>query len=83
MQVDTSEFRAIRDKVAALEAEVTDLRRAAVWTTALGDAIESRGYERGRASILGGTSGRPARTPEAERWLHAVRDPEPELQAGA
>jgi hypothetical protein len=74
MQVDTSEFRAIRDKVAALEAEVTDLRRR---------PSGRRGYERGRASILGGTSGRPARTPEAERWLHAVRDPEPELQAGA
>ena len=57
MQVDTSELRAIRDQVAALEAEVTDLRRAAVWTTALGDAIESRGYEAGRSSILGGSSG--------------------------
>jgi hypothetical protein len=83
MQVDTSEFSAIRDQVAALGAEVAELRQAIVFTTALGDAIEARAYERGRGSILGGGSGHAARMPQAERWLYAVRDPEPELEAGA
>jgi len=54
-----------RQRLAALEAEVAELRQAVVWTTALGDAIESRGYEAGRASILGGSSGHAARPPQA------------------
>jgi len=72
-----------QQRLAALEAEVAELRRAVVFTTALGDAIEARAYRRGRESVLGGGSGQPARTPQAERWLHVVPEPEPELEAGA
>ena len=39
--------------LAALEAQVAELRRAVVFTTALGDAIHDRGYQEGRESILG------------------------------
>ena len=44
-------------RLAALEAEVAELRRAVVFTTALGDEIEARGYRAGRESILGGAEG--------------------------
>jgi hypothetical protein len=74
-----------QQRLAVLEAELADLRRAVVFTSELGDAIEARGYARGRESVLGGGPGQPARTPQAERWLHAVPEPEaqPELEAGA
>jgi hypothetical protein len=66
-----------------LEAEVAELRRAVELREAFIEATEARAYARGRESILGGSSGRPARTPQAERWLHAVPEPQPELEAGA
>lgn len=42
-----------QQRLAALEAEVTDLRRAVAFTTDLRDAIHDRGYQEGRESILG------------------------------
>jgi hypothetical protein len=53
VNVDTGQFAALRDEVAELRGEVAELRRAVVFTTALGEAIEARGYSRGRESILG------------------------------
>lgn len=73
----------------ALEAEVASLRSAVRFSQVFIDEIEGRAYDRGRASILGGGSSQPARTPQAERWLHAVPPPaaepeaEPEAEAGA
>ena len=66
-------------RLTALEAEVAELRRAAVLRDAFVEAIERRGYRAGRESVLG--SGQPARTSQASRWLRAVPDPEPELKA--
>ncbi len=40
-------------RLATIEAEVTELRRAVLFTTELGDAIHDRGYQEGRESILG------------------------------
>jgi len=76
-----------RERLDALEAEVALLRKVAHIGQAYVDAIEREAYMEGRASILGGGSGQPARTPQAERWLHAVPPPaadaEAELEAGA
>lgn len=57
-------------RLAALEAEVAELRRAVLFSTALGDAIHDRGYQEGRESVLGcSASPRPSRP----RHLQAVR----------
>lgn len=68
-----------------LEAEMAQLRTAAALRDAFVESVEARAYARGRESILGGSSGHTARTPQAGRWLHAVPEPEPEpeLEAGA
>jgi hypothetical protein len=57
VNVDTGSFTALRDQVAELAAEVAELREAVVFTTALGEAIEAQGYERGRESVLGRQAG--------------------------
>jgi hypothetical protein len=71
----------------ALEAEVSQLRHAVTIREAYVETVEERAYARGRESILGVGSRPPARTPEAERWLHAVPEPSAEaaaeLEAGA
>jgi hypothetical protein len=54
MEVDTGQFAAICDRVDDLEAAVAELRRGAGLREVLADAIEARGYQAGRASILGG-----------------------------
>lgn len=78
-----------RQRLAVLEAEVSELRHAVELREMFIEAVEDRAYVRGRASILGGAPGQPARTPEAARWLHAVPEPaaeaeaEAELEAGA
>jgi transcriptional regulator with XRE-family HTH domain len=55
-----------------LRAEVAELRRAIVFTTALGDEIDRRAYQAGRESVLGhkatGPRGRPSH-------LHLVEPP--------
>jgi hypothetical protein len=74
MQVDTGSFRALTDQVAAIEAEVAELRRAVVFTSALGDGIAERAYREGRESILG----RPAAPrPARPRHLQAVDGGQP------
>ena len=79
-----------RQRLDALEAEVAELRRAVPLREAFIEVVEERAYARGRESVLGGGgSHQPARTPQAERWLHAVPEPAveaeavPELEAGA
>jgi hypothetical protein len=62
----------IKQRLDALETEVAVLRRAVPLRVAFIEEVEARAYARGRESILGGGSRQPARTPEAERWLHAV-----------
>jgi hypothetical protein len=57
MQVDTGAFTALRDQLAALEAEVAELRLAAPLREAFVDAIAARSYRAGQESVLG----RPAR----------------------
>jgi hypothetical protein len=47
-----------------------EMRRGAALRADLIEAVEARAYAR---------SSQPAKTPQAERWLHAV----PELEAGA
>ena len=63
-------------RLAALEAEVAELRRAAVLRDVFVEAIERRGYRAGRESVLGAGSGsgsgRAVRSPQAGRWLHAA-----------
>jgi hypothetical protein len=53
MQVDTGQFRALRDQVAELAAEVAELREASVFSLAFGHVIRDQGYREGRASVLG------------------------------
>jgi len=72
----------VAQRLAALEAEVAELRAAAPLREAFVDTVEARAFARGRESVLGGSSSRPSRPPRAERRLHAVPDPEPELEAG-
>jgi hypothetical protein len=78
-----------KERLAALEAEVADLRGFVKFTAARVRVSFEDGYELGRESVLGpgAGSGRAARTPQAERWLHAVPQPAaeaaPELEAGA
>jgi hypothetical protein len=70
-----------QDRLAALEAEVAELRRAVVLREEFIETVKARAYGRGRASILGAGSGHTARR-QAERRLQAVPDPEPEYEAG-
>jgi len=78
-----------QERLAALEAEVADLRGFVKFTAARVRISFEDGYELGRESVLGpgAGSGRTARTPQAERWLRAVpqpaAEPERELEAGA
>lgn len=78
-----------QDRLAALEAEVADLRGFVKFTAARVHVSFEDGYELGRESIFGpgARSGRAARTPQAERWLHVVPQPtaeaDRELEAGA
>jgi hypothetical protein len=43
----------MEQRLAELEAEVTELRKAALFTSVLGEAIHDRAYQEGRESILG------------------------------
>ena len=47
-------------RLAALEAEVADLRRQVLLREALLDAVEDRAYQKGRESILGTRAASPA-----------------------
>lgn len=60
----------LQQRLAALEAEVAELRQAVVFTSALGDAIEDRAYRAGRESILGTQADR---RPPRPRHLQAVQ----------
>jgi hypothetical protein len=74
MQVDTGSFRALTDQVAAIEAEVAELRRAVLFTTELRAVIEVQAYREGQESILGRPVGpRPPRP----RHLQAVDGGQP------
>jgi hypothetical protein len=74
-----------KERLAELEAQVAELRGFVQFTAARVRVAFEDGFESGRESILGAGAGagREARTPQAERWLHAVPEPEAELQAGA
>jgi anti-sigma factor RsiW len=69
MQVDTSEFRAITDQVAAISAEVAELQRTMALSELSLDAIENSAYQRGRESVLG-TRAEPR--PSRPRHLRSV-----------
>ena len=56
-------------RLAALEAEVAELRQAVMFTTALADAIRYEGYQEGRQSIVGCEA---APRPRRPRHLQAV-----------
>jgi hypothetical protein len=56
-------------RLAELEAEVAELRRAVVLRDAFLDAVEDRSYRRGRESILGTAAGGTPRP----RHLQAVQ----------
>lgn len=63
MNVDTGSFRALSDQVAAIEAEVAELRGGLGLGQALLDAVEARGFRDGRASVLGTRAARRAPRP--------------------
>jgi hypothetical protein len=67
---------------AAGRESVTDRRRGVALREMLIDAVDARAYARGRASVLGAGSSQPAKTPRAERWLHAVPQPAAEAELG-
>jgi len=67
-----------RQRLAALEAEVAELRHGAGLRQ---DLAEARGYARRRESVLGPGSSQSVKTPQAERWLHAVRESAAEVGA--
>ena len=56
-------------RLAALEAEVAELRQAVIFTTALRDAIEDSAHQEGRESVLGCQA---ASQPRRPRHLQAV-----------
>jgi hypothetical protein len=68
---------------AAGRESVTDPCRGAALREMLIDAVDARAYARGRESVLGTGSGQPAKTPRAERWLHAVSEPEAAAEVSA
>ena len=72
-----------QERLAALEAEVADLRGFIKFTAARVRVSFEDGCELGRESILGpcAGSGRAARTPQTECWLHSVPQPAAEADA--
>ena len=69
MQVDTGSFQALTDQVAAISAEVAQLRQTVVLRDLFLDEAENRAYQQGRESILG-TRAEPR--PNRPRHLQAI-----------
>ena len=61
----------VAQRLAALEAEVAELRHQAVLRDAFLDLLEDTAYQRGRESILGG---REASKPPRSRHLQALQE---------